>query len=534
MFHLIKEEDYDVLANSNFAKNAMFYKDMLAFCNAFDEVTNNPKKLPNFCFLHTKELCLEGICLLIKMYATEFKFETIKLSLEYLKILYYAVASFSKDKKTVNKDDIIAEFEQYRKASIEFCDEHKAEVANQEKIHEEKLEQHKAKLKKSDSKKSSSKVFNALYVIMFVFSFVSLAFPALCAIYKTFSTGVLWGMSVGLLVVGISVAYVFRFASKKLARLADDLAYEAQVFKKGIEQDEQNIKEMKDQYNKILCEKYEYKWYFTALFSHYGTTLSTEEILSRAKMYKLLTYNVIYDVKKLFRSQQEEIDDIVAEIENLSYNVDYQAEFADVYKRIMDQDWLYFNQQVRLHFIKKFTDVCEKSHNWKLEFNDDEIDPFEVDVRALSRENVAYLKSNDRKFVTAKLIDFMQTNYAKNLRELEFTGNYTAESLKNLKSNYLKSFYVHDVMSAESKGTFAMSMVDLEEAERIPTYINLKLRLIENAVGLGNSDARVIRQMAESMFGNEDESEPEISETFSVVDIEYPDTDYVTDDSNNN
>jgi len=283
-----------------------------------------------------------------------------------------------------------------------------------------------------------------------------------------------------------------------------------------------------------LCEKYEYKWYFTALFSHYGTTLSTEEILSRAKMYKLLTYNVIYDVKKLFRSQQEEIDDIIAEIENLSYNVDYQAEFADVYKRIMDQDWLYFNQQVRLHFIKKFTDVCEKSHNWKLEYNDDEIDPFEVDVRALSRENVAYLKSNDRKFVTAKLIDFMQTNYAKNLRELEFTGNYTAESLKNLKSNYLKSFYVHDVMSAESKGTFAMSMVDLEEAERIPTYINLKLRLIENAVGLGNSDARVIRQMAESMFGNEDESEPEISETFSVIDIEYPDTDYATDDSNNN
>ena len=128
----------------------------------------------------------------------------------------------------------------------------------------------------------------------------------------------------------------------------------------------------------------------------------------------------------------------------------------------------------------------------------------------------------------------MQTNYAKNLRELEFTGNYTAESLKNLKSNYLKSFYVHDVMSAESKGTFAMSMVDLEEAERIPTYINLKLRLIENAVGLGNSDARVIRQMAESMFGSDDESEPEISETFSVIDIEYPDTDYVTDDSNNN
>ena len=242
-------------------------------------------------------------------------------------------------------------------------------------------------------------------------------------------------------------------------------------------------------------------------------------------MYRLLTYNVVHDVKNLFRSQQEEIDELVAEIENLSYTADYQAEFADIYKRIMNQDWLYFNQQVRLHYIKKFTDICEKSHVWKLEYNDDEIDPFEVDVRGLSRENVAFLKASDRKFVTAKLIDFMQTSYVKNLRELEFTGNYTAESLKTLKSNYLRTFYIHEVMQVESNGSFAISDVNLEEAERIPTYISLKFRLIENAVGLGNSDARVIRQMAENMFGNEDDGETEISETFSAIDIEYPETD---------
>ena len=525
MFNLIKEEDYEVLAGSNFAKNAMFYKDMLAFCNAFDEVTSDPSKLPNFCFLHTKELCLEGICLLIKMYATEFKLETIKLSLEYLKILYYAVASYSKDGKTVNKDDIIAEFEQYRKASIDFCNEHKEEITSQENEHKEKIEKHKEMLKKSDVKKTTAKTFNALYIIMFVFSFMGLAFPALCAIYETFSTGVLWGMSIGILVVGISISYALKFVSKKLARAADDMAYEAQVFKKGIEEDEQKIKNLKDQYNKILCEKYEYKWYFTAIFSHYGTTLPVDEILRRAKMYRLLTYNVVHDVKNLFRSQQEEIDELVAEIENLSYTADYQAEFADIYKRIMNQDWLYFNQQVRLHYIKKFTDICEKSHVWKLEYNDDEIDPFEVDVRGLSRENVAFLKASDRKFVTAKLIDFMQTSYVKNLRELEFTGNYTAESLKTLKSNYLRTFYIHEVMQVESNGSFAISDVNLEEAERIPTYISLKFRLIENAVGLGNSDARVIRQMAENMFGNEDDGETEISETFSAIDIEYPETD---------
>ena len=308
MFKLLKAEDKLFLDNANFVKNAVFYKDMLYFYDAYDGILKRKEMLPNFCYVKKNELCLEGICLLIKMYATEFKLETIKLSLEYLKILYYAVASYSKDRKTVNKDDIIAEFEEYRKASIDFCNEHKEEVAEQEKIHKEKLEQHKEKIKKSDNKKTTSKVFNALYIIMFVFAFVGLAFPALCAIYKTFSTGVLWGMSIGILVVGISISYTLRFISKKFARTADDIAYEAQVFKKGIEEDEQKIKSLKDQYNKILCEKYEYKWYFTAIFSHYGTTLPVDEILRRAKMYKLLTYNVVHDVKNLFRSQQEEIE----------------------------------------------------------------------------------------------------------------------------------------------------------------------------------------------------------------------------------
>lgn len=525
MFRLLKKEDYDVLANSNFAKNAMFYKDMIAFYHAFKEMCEHKEYLPNFCFLHTKELCLEGMCLLMRMYATEFKFETIKLSLEYLKILYYAIASYSEDGETVDYEVIAKEFEEYRVASIKYCNQHKNEVLSDEKAYSKKQEQYNAKMKVCSKKHIVGNLFNSLHIILFVMSFVSLAFPALCAVYGDFSKGFLWGLSIGILVVGLSVSYLFRFLSKKKYGEENDLSYEAQVLKKGMDSDFESLKSVKDQYNRILCEKYEYSMYFVELFSRYGETIPVKDVLLKSMAYKLLTYNVVHDVKNLFISQQEEIEEIISEIEAISPAATYQKEFADVYSKIVKQDWLYYNAQVRLHFVKKFADVSEKNHFWKLVFNDEEVDPFGVDVRALSRENIAYLKSSDRKFVTSKLIEFMQTSYAKNLKDLEFTGSYNAESLKNLKSNYLRNFYDHKLLKEKSGGTFIISEEDIAEAEKIPTYINMKLRLVENAVGLGNSDAKVIRQMAELMFGQEDDGANGPSETFSVVDIEYPETD---------
>lgn len=524
MFNLIKEEDYDVLANSNFAKNAIFYKDMIAFCNAFEVLTENKEELPNFCFLHTKELCLEGLCLLMKMYATEFKFETIKLSLEYMKILYYAVASYSEDRKTVDKEKLIEEFSEYRAASYDYCKKHKQEVEEKELSLAKKEEVHEDMLKKSKSKNVTGKLFNALYIIMFVMTFMALVVPATCAMYGKFSKTTLWIMSIAIIIVGLLITMLFRLLSKKISGRANDISYEAQVYKKGLDTEIAELKELRDQYNKIMCEKYEYKMFFSELFSEFGRTLSGKDIIKKAGSYKLLTYNVIHDVKNLFKTQQEEIEEVISEVESISPSSDYQQKFADVYTKIQSQDWMYYNAQTRLHFIKKFADVCEKNFFWKLIYNEEEIDPFGIDVRALSRENIVYLKSKDRKFVTSKLIDFMKTSYAKNLKDLEFSGTYNVETLKNLKSNYLRSFYNYDLINAKLNGV-EISDEWIEEAERIPTYINMKLRLIENAVGLGNSDARVIRQMAESMFGNDVEEVVERSETFSSIDIEYPDTD---------
>ena len=108
MFKLLKSEDKFVLDNANFAKNAILYKDMLCFYEAYSQIQENQDKLPNFCYIKNNVLCLEGVCLLMKMYATEFKFETLKLTLDYLKVLYFAIASYAEN-DDVDREIIIKE-----------------------------------------------------------------------------------------------------------------------------------------------------------------------------------------------------------------------------------------------------------------------------------------------------------------------------------------------------------------------------------------------------------------------------------------
>ena len=127
MAPLIDKDDYKVMKNTKFVKNAVFYKDMFAFYDAYTLILNSEKtKLPNYCFLLNGNYCLEGICLLMSDYASELSFESLKLSLDYLKTIYYTIASFSDDENLPEKSVIEEEFEMYKKASEELA---KAEQA---------------------------------------------------------------------------------------------------------------------------------------------------------------------------------------------------------------------------------------------------------------------------------------------------------------------------------------------------------------------------------------------------------------------
>ena len=527
MFKLLKSEDKSVLNNSSFVKNAILYKDMLCFYEAYSQIMKSKDKLPNFCYSKGKEVCIEGICLLIKMYATEFKFETLKLTLDYLKVLYFAVASYAENDE-VDRELIIKEFDDYRQMSIKFCDDQKELVENKQKIVSVANKEIKKNMQKSQEVLKRGKVISIVSIVLFVMSVLSVVAPVLVANYKPDSK-MLIGILVAVPVVGFIISITMKLVSRKLINTSSDIAFHVQTLKKNNEENSKELSILQSKYYKIFCEKYEYKTCFPEIFSRYTKVLSIDEILVRARKYKMLSYNIVYDIGRLFKSQQKDIKSIVEEIEAISFGKDYKQEFSEVYSKICEQDWLYYNAEIRLHFLKKFTDISEKEFDWKLDMNGKRVSPFDVNIRELSREMVAFSDEKDRKLISAPLAEFVRTNYFKNQENLNFNNGHSIEELKKVKANYLEHFYRFDVLSQlndvfyDKKETLKLKKIDfpISEMERVPTLVSLKLKLIENLTGLGNSDANVIKTISEALFKDASQEFVELT-SLTEDDIEYP------------
>lgn len=527
MFVLLKDEDKNVLSESQFVKNAVFYKDMLCFYNAYDKITDRIDNLPDFCFGVDKRLCLEGICLLMKMYATEFKFETLKLTLEYLKVLYFTIASYADD-GVVDVEVIIAEFDSYRQASETFCKEQKKSVLDKQQELKNAEKEIKTKAQKIISMESRAKGLKITAWINLVFSVLGVVAPLLVYVNRP-ADKLLFRLSIGLVVLGFIAFVICLIASEKLRNHASDLVYQVQGLKKNFETTTEEFNAVQLKFYRVFCEKYEYSMCFSELFSNYTKVLSIDEIIEKANEYKLLSYNISYDINRLFKSQQREIDNLVSRIERVVFDNAYQLEFADIYRQIIAQDWLYYNASVRYHYIKKFTDFAERDHNWKLHFNNDKINPFDVNVKNLVREGVAFTEADDVKFVKTTLSDLLQTKYFKSLEELNFQNGYSVEALKKVKSHYLMQFYhlssIEDQKTIFFDGSATKKIPAkyqvVESLSRIPTFVGLKLKLIEDGTGIGNSDAKVIKTIASSIFTDYIKDDFE-NLSFSEDDIDYP------------
>ena len=114
MATLLRKSDKDIIKDIKYAKNATFYKDMLAFYDAYLQITNRQiYELPNYLFLKN-QLVLDGLCMLIKDCAFEFRFETLNPSIDYLKIIYFSIAEYSKDGEFPERDIIENKFAEYK------------------------------------------------------------------------------------------------------------------------------------------------------------------------------------------------------------------------------------------------------------------------------------------------------------------------------------------------------------------------------------------------------------------------------------
>ncbi len=526
MFTLLKPEDKNVLRNSNFVKNAIFYKDMICFHYAYSCILENKERLPNFCFLKDDELCLEGICLLMKMYATEFKFETLKLSLDYLKILYFAIACYAEN-DSVDSQIIIEEFEQYRLASETYCDEQKQKVMTESQKIKKTEKSIQNKSKKIISMENWAKCLKISAWILLALSVIGIIAPIMIYIRNTASVFV-W-LSIAGVLFGFIITIACFVISKKLLNHVVDLTFHVQNAKKELNAKVEEFAAVQSQFYRVFCEKYEYSMCFSELFSKFADILTIDEILNKASEYKLLSYNVRYDINRLFKSQQKEIDAMILSIEEISNSENFNLEFENLYLKIKSQDWMFYNQEIRYHFLKKFTDIAEREHCWKLEVAGNKINPFDVNVKALSREKIAFSENEDMKLISANLNDFIKTSYFKNFEDLNFKAGYSADLFKKVKSNYLMHFYNADILEYEktmlydSKANKKLSgqKTPLSVISKIPTLVGMKLKLIEKSMGLGNSDAKVIKTIASSIFTDIIEDKIE-SLNLKEEDIDYP------------
>ena len=525
MFELLKKEDREFLGNVNLVKNAMFYKDLLAFCAAFEQIRDHDDELPNYCYLPSGELCLEGICLMMKMYATEFRFETLKLTLDYLKILYYCAASYADEDGFVDQMIIRNEVTKYQDASQAICNQLQGEI--NEKLKESGLDSQNAASFNSASKisKTSSRALSILSVV-FVACFI------VSAILLGLEIGVISSHKMTLILTAVvcgvcfGLSILFRILSKYWSGKAGESSYVAQNGKRASEEKLTEIRDLQTKYNKVVCEKFEFRFYFSEYLGKNAMSLSFDQIMQKAREYKLLSYNIVYDINRIFKSQQMEIDRVITDIDNITFSSNHKDKLASSYAEILDQDWLLYNAEVRLHFLKKIGDLAERSHDWKLEYAGEKIDPFGIKIKDLSREKVAYLKSKNSKFVAANLADISRSNLMKNDSGFSFNGQYTLESLKNVKANYLTHFC--NFMTVEESNFYStknnkagIDEESIKEDEWVPAFVNIKLKLIENEIGMGNSDTQVIQSMARSLFAGSEiqvESIPNLSEQ----DIDYP------------
>lgn len=512
MFVLIKKEDGELMAGSHFVKNAVFYKDMFAFFDAYEQLTvKNSDELPNFCFDERGALLLDGVCLFMKIYSSELGFESLKLTLEYLKVLYFTIAGYADSDGIVDKKTLLSEFEEYKGASV------RASIESQSKVDEfeNKYLEKKKKVDRTSNKYAkqlvSSNICNILYVVCLVLAIVSAMVPFSFYFLKKLSLMTTIIVSAALLIgIGV-VSIILKVSSVKVKENANDVAYSMQSLKKNREEAYENYKKVMVQHNRVLSEKYEYSTSFISDFNKHVKSISFDQILAKANEYKLMSYNLVHDIKQLFNNFKQDVAGVLHNISLIPKGDKSGRELARVYQEIESQDWLLFNNEIRFAYLKKFIECAEVSYNWKLTINNKKIDPFGIDAKSIAKEEIAFLKSKNDLFVSSSLDKFLNTKYAKSLNKFDIKNNATNDMLKEVKVQFISHFFDYDEVKGYNNLFYGKKFKDgvkiddeiLNGSSKIPVFVALKLKIIENRIGAENSDSQVVRQIAARILGED-------------------------------
>lgn len=513
MLKLISKADNTLMKDSSFVKNATLYKDMFAFYDAYAAILQADKEtVPNYCYYNKGAICLEGICLFMKDYASELGFESVSLSLDYLKVIYYTLASYSKDGVNMPERSVIEnEFKAYIDASKNSEKELSAEFEKKNKSYLKQKKDYDGKATEYSHKLVLSRILDGLAVVMIIMMFaISMLFFSFYFLDKFSLTASIISSSVTA-AFGIVILVVLKKIAKKIEVKANELAYDLQTKKKNKDAAFELMRSCKRKLARVVSERYEFEHNFSKELTSYYKSMSFDALLSRASEYKLLSYNLKLDIENLFVTQDEEIKKIISKISKVSELSSSNQKLSEIYTEIVSKDWLEFSNEVRFEFLKKFIGFAGKTHYWKLEDRGSKIDPFGIDVKALAKEQVAYLKSTNDLFVAAYADKLLMTSLIKSERELEIEAANDSENIYNVKLEYLKHFFDYNKTSKYNNLFYGKSFNQnakvtseiLDGNSKIPSVVQMNLKLTEQKHGLANCQTDAIKKISSIISGFE-------------------------------
>ena len=507
MVALLNKNDNSVLSKDGFVKNAVFYKDMFAFYDAYVMIMEkNTDELPGYVFYKEKYI-LEGICLFMKNYASEFGFETMHLTLDYLKVLYYTIASYSKDENIPERTVFEEEFAEFKATADALYESAFLEYQIQDRAYSKAKNEFDKKTNKFAKNLVWSKLLLLSSVILMIVGFVSAMVPFTFYFWNKLDLAITAVISSACFITGTGASCVCKFFSKKLGAISGENEYEIQQKKRSKDGFLETSKELYLKLAKIAAERYECHNSLSEKISEFKKSEPIEKIFEKASEYKILSYNIKVDISNIFESQNEDEKDMVANIQTLHQNSS-QADLSRVYLAIKEKDWLYYNNEIRYEYIKRFMLFAENTKEWALDIAGKKIEPFGIKIKNLCKEKVAFLRSENDLFVTLAYSDLLKTNLIKNSSIIKTKTIDSAEKFRHAKMEYLSHFFSYEKtkkfnnLFSETKIKDGVKVTDeiLKESQQIPTMALVELKVAENALGLSNYISPTIKQIEKIIF----------------------------------
>ena len=502
MVALLNKNDNSVLSRDGFVKNAVFYKDMFAFYDAYVMIMEkNTDDLPGYVF-YKERYILEGICLFMKNYASEFGFETMHLTLEYLKVLYYTIASYSKDENLPERMLFEREFDEFKATADALYESAFLEHQAQEKAYNKAKSEFDKKTNKFAQNLIWSKMLGILAVVSMIVGFVAGMVPFTFYFLNEISITLTAVLSGSCVAIGVGASFSLKYGSKKLGTLSGENEYEIQQKKRSKDGYLETSKELYLKLAKIAGERYECHNNLSEKISELKKSEPIEKIFEKASEYKILSYNIKVDIANIFESQKADEEEILSLIQTLNQNSSL-AEISKIYLEIKEKDWLYYNNEVRYEFIKRFVLFAENTKEWALEIDGKKVEPFGVKVKNMCKEKVVFLRSTNDLFVTLAYSDLLKTNLIKSSNIIKTKTIDSADKFRHAKMEYLTHFFSfektkkYNNLFSETKIKDGVKVGDeiLRNTQQIPTMALVELKVAENALGLSNYISPTIKQI---------------------------------------